>query len=383
MQKNHFTILESKYLAWVFIFHFILAAYLFPAEKNFFSLSMTFAAAAIFGYFFCEVFWHRYFFHRSFSLKPLLAGVVHSLVFLGTVGACGAIKKLHISNSHPNLILIKTTAMSNLSFACFVKFVFYTVIASTGYLCLIFLSLNYLVFFVSLSVILFFIYKIILKFFNIPYSANNHFTYPMSPFVNFNSKGIDLGWQLIRSLQLRQHLPRYYFYKISKLDYLRKHFEEDLLKNNYEWQIYSNENHKDIYLEVAPNFIQNAFRVHFWDDCGYALTFEDRDVPLHEDLGLCKKSGHLDRENGRKCALFFPIKGSFEKVPIRFSDESLLVRQDLYLNVPALVKTGAGSFHSVDNRRNDERLFFCLNFYGDKNFDMVLFWLNQEGYIEF
>ncbi len=403
----HFTPVESWVAGLVFLLHTcgaILFCFLgiddFPI---FYSIIAIFLVGIVGG----EIGWHRLIVHNSFSSTPSKEMILKILAHLYSLFLAKPLGYQHLKSFHSDLILSKSASIQDQSLhrqlakkktglAGLASFILYValvglqqfdILFAIHFSCILILLLQSTKLFVTG-------YKnfpdkagVNSKFLNLFTSymglTNNHMTYPASPFYNFlPSEKDSIGWCILRFLKRPTGNTTPAFLKIPKLNFLSEVLQNALKQHEDNWQLYSNGNHKDIYLNRDFPPLVEYFKEVFWNDCGYAITMADHLVPFHEDLGMDATGSFLSRDNGRRCAILIPIQGNFNDVAIEFLNSSGQESGSVFLDSATLIVTTDQFFHKVDNRQHPDRLFFYINFYGDKDFQSVLSWLEDEGYTQ-
>ncbi len=403
----HLTPLESWVSRLVFVLHVSGAILFYILGIDGLAVLYGFLAFLLVGILGGEIGWHRMVVHNSFSSTPTKEFFLQILANLFSVFLVKPMGLQHLKTFHTDLLLSNPSQTQNQSLlkllsrrkntlpgiACFLIYFGlvwlrqFNILFAIHFGCLLAL-------FLESSKLLKTGYKNFsdkpgfnLRFLNRLTSymglTNNHITYPASPFNNFLPSEKDtVGWFILRFLKEAPATKTPPFKKIPNLNFLSDILENALEEHSKKWELYSNGNHKDIYLAKDFPPLSKHFKKVFWNDCGYAITIADHLVPFHEDLGLDATGAFLNRDDGRRCAILIPIQGDFKNVAIEFLDSSGHQSGSVYLDTATLIVTTDQFFHKVDNRQHPDRLFFYINFYGEKDFQSVLSWLEDEGYTQ-
>jgi len=165
-----------------------------------------------------------------------------------------------------------------------------------------------------------------------------------------------------------------------------KYSQKNLLKiaingyRNKKWELFYNNVQAD-YFCSCPSSLATQFKSKVWDWCGFACTFSKANILPHEDPGIHPQTGQSDIKYGRSCAIFFPVFGEFNKYPIQFWNKKGHLVDELFLNEPTLVVTKGEVLHSINNKSNLPRVFFCINFNPPKSFTSTIELLKNQGII--
>lgn len=366
---------SSPWLGLLFCVHLVIVGYSIPSMSSSWMLLLP-LGFLIFGIFGLETGAHRYLAHQSFSTSGFLDFVLAYLANLVFIGTARLFCIEHIKNSHPELIIrnkgLTSELAENLRKHSPASRIHAPVLAVLTYFLLVLFDFQPVLMMISSG----FVSGIILS--PLLYSLTDHRLYPSSWFFNLSNDTFDKVACLIKPILRTTSNHKVLFLKIPQLNSAIGALENHFRQLDSSPVKYFNENHSDIYCDW-PQTLEDCFSNKFWDDCGFAVTHGGKYVPPHEDMGLAGHESVLSVKTGRTCSIFFPLKNSMSSAPVKLYGHNMEYLDEVVVDAPTLIQTGRPVFHEIDNRNEDERKFFCLNFYEPKQIDDVVLWLKNEN----
>ena len=149
----------------------------------------------------------------------------------------------------------------------------------------------------------------------------------------------------------------------------------------------------------VPDVIKNQFAMQIFDSSGFANIYPNSETPPHIDEGYDKSLNKNKSfiEDGRECAIFFPVFGDFKLAPTElykvmeddkkeigidglkprdWSDEHLSNFSKYKISTitfehPTLIRTKGNIWHGVNNVSDSMRITYQISFKSPYTFESI------------